>query len=569
LCAQFPDGVGDHLPGELFPVDPVRSVPEGGPDLLDPSRSSLGKHVDRPSRLVEQRPPLATIGNLQCPSVPPPAAADGGAMSRNLLSTNGIGNFTRGWRFCTLDPMKRSLLIAEDEEVTLALLRDVFGRSDLLVHEARTGEQALQHIDQHPVDVILTDLKMPGKDGLSVLAHARKVRPGAEVILMTGHATVESAVRAMKLGAFHYITKPFDVDEVSQLVDRALELTSMRRENVSLRSLARGRGSLENFIGVSDATKEVLSLVRKVADTDSTVLITGESGTGKELIARALHYLSPRADRMLVPINCSAIPAELLESELFGHVKGAFTGAHATRAGKFETAHNGTIFLDEIAEMSHALQAKLLRVLQEKSVTPVGGNRAIQVDARVITATNKDLEEEISEGRFRSDLYFRLNVIPIRIPPLRDRRDDIPLLIEHFVGKYNREKGRALEGVRPESLEILRRYTWPGNVRELENLVERIVVLKGSGWLEPSDIPEKIRRAERFLENAHPVLGETGLDIRSATEDFENALIRQALHLSGGNKNRAATLLGLKRTTFVEMLKRKSLDAGEAPGPVS
>ena len=465
--------------------------------------------------------------------------------------------------------MKKSLLIAEDEEITLALLRNVFGRSDLQVHEARTGEEAFQHIDHHPVDVILTDLKMPGKDGLSVLAHARKVRPGAEVILMTGHATVESAVRAMKLGAFHYITKPFDIDEVTQLVARALELASVRRENASLRSLARGRGGLDNFIGVSDATKEVLSLVRKVADTDSTVLITGESGTGKELIARALHYLSPRSDRMLVPINCSAIPAELLESELFGHVKGAFTGAHASRAGKFEAAHNGTIFLDEIAEMSPPLQAKLLRVLQEKSVTPVGGNRAIQVDARVITATNRDLDEEISEGRFRSDLYFRLNVIPIRIPPLRDRRDDIPLLVEHFVGKYNREKGRALEGVRPESIEILRRHTWPGNVRELENLVERIVVLKGSGWLEPSDIPEKIRRAERFLENAIPVLGENGLDIKSATEDFENALIRQALHLSSGNKNRAATLLGLKRTTFVEMLKRKSLDAGEAPGPVS
>ena len=219
--------------------------------------------------------------------------------------------------------------------------------------------------------------------------------------------------------------------------------------------------------------------------------------------------------------------------------------------------------------MSPSLQSKLLRVLQEKSVTPVGGNRAVQVDARVITATNRDLDEEISEGRFRSDLYFRLNVIPIRIPPLRDRRDDIPLLVEHFVGKYNRERKRALEGARPEFLEVLRRYTWPGNVRELENLVERIVVLKGSGWLEPSDIPEKIRRAERFLENTAPVLGEAGLDIKSATEDFENALIRQALHLTGGNKNRAATLLGLKRTTFVEMLKRKSLDAGEAAGPVS
>jgi len=373
----------------------------------------------------------------------------------------------------------------------------------------------------------------------------------------------------MKLGAFHYITKPFDLDEVAQLVGRALELTSVRRENVSLRSLARGRGGLENFIGVSETTKEVLSIVRKVADTDSTVLITGESGTGKELIARALHYLSPRADRMLIAINCSAIPAELLESELFGHMKGAFTGAHASRAGKFEAAHNGTIFIDEIGEMSRPLHSKLLQVLQEKSVTPVGGNRAVPVDVRVITATNKDLEEEVAEGRFRTDLYFRLNVIPIRIPPLRDRLDDIPVLLEHFVAKYNREKGRTLEGARPESFEFLRRYTWPGNVRELENLVERIVVLKGSGWIEPSDIPEKIRRAERPPDHAHPVLGEDGLDIKSATEEFENALIRQALHRSGGNKNRAASLLGLKRTTFVEMLKRKSLDPGVAPGSLS
>ena len=465
--------------------------------------------------------------------------------------------------------MRKSLLIAEDEEVTLSLLRKVFQRPDLIVHEARTGTEALQLIDQHPVDVILTDLKMPGADGLAVLAHARKVRPGAEVILMTGYATVESAVHAMKMGAFHYITKPFSVDEVVPLVERALELTSVRRENASLRSLARGRGGLDNIIGVSESMKEVLGLVRKVADTDSTVLITGESGTGKELVARAVHYLSPRADRMLVPINCSAIPADLLESELFGHVKGAFTGAHATRAGKFEAAHNGTIFLDEIGEMSPPLQVKLLRVLQEKSVTPVGGNKAIPVDVRVIAATNKDLDEEVSEGRFRPDLFFRLNVIPVRIPPLRERRDDIPILVAHFIERYNREKGRALEGIRPESLEILMRYPWPGNVRELENLVERIVVLKGAGWIEPPDIPEKIRRAEGFLKGAFPVLGESGLDIRCATEDFENALIRQALHLSAGNKNRAAALLGLKRTTFVEMLKRKNLDLEEPAGPSS
>jgi transcriptional regulator with GAF, ATPase, and Fis domain len=272
---------------------------------------------------------------------------------------------------------------------------------------------------------------------------------------------------------------------------------------------------------------------------------------------------------MLVPINCSAIPADLLESELFGHVKGAFTGAHASRAGKFEAAHHGTIFLDEIGEMSPHLQAKLLRVLQEKSVTPVGGNRAIPVDARVIVATNKELDEEVAEGRFRADLYFRLNVIPIRIPPLRERRDDIPVLVAHFIARYNREKGRALEGIRPEALEILMRYPWPGNVRELENLVERVVVLKGAGWIEPEDIPAKIRRAETFLKGALPVLGESGMDIRTATEDFENTLIRQALHLAAGNKNRAAALLGLKRTTFVEMLKRKNLDSAEPAGPSS
>jgi DNA-binding NtrC family response regulator len=465
--------------------------------------------------------------------------------------------------------LPKRILIVDDEPQILSFLKDLFEIDGWDVHQASNGAEGIEKIEHGRYDVILTDLKMPGPDGLAVLALARKVRPGAEVILMTGHATVESAVSAMKMGAFHYITKPFSVDEVVHLVERVLELTSVRKENANLRSQARGRYGLENIIGVSEPMKEVLSLVRKVADTDSTVLITGESGTGKELVARAVHYLSPRADRLLVPINCSAIPEGLLESELFGHVKGAFTGAHAARAGKFEAAHNGTIFLDEIGEMSPNLQTKLLRVLQEKSVTPVGGNRSIPVDARVIAATNKDLEEEISEGRFRSDLFYRLNVIPIRIPSLRERRDDIPVLAAHFIERYDREKGRTLEGIRPDALEALLRYPWPGNVRELENLVERVVVLKGSGWIETSDIPGKILRAEGFLKSAIPVLGDSGLDMKSATEDFENALIRQALHIAGGNKNRAATLLGLKRTTFVEMLKRKNLDAAESPGPSS
>ncbi len=456
--------------------------------------------------------------------------------------------------------MKKSLLIAEDDEAIRNLLGTVFERPDLTVHLARNGSEAIEILEQNPLDVILTDLKMPGPDGLAILARARKVQPSAEVILMTGYATVESAVKAMKMGAFHYVTKPFDTEEVVHLVDRLLDVTSVKKENLHLKSQVRDRYSLQNIIGDSKAILDVIDLVRKLADTDSTILVLGESGTGKELVARAIHGLSPRSERMMVPVNCSAIPADLLESELFGHVKGAFTGAHMARVGRFEMAHNGTIFLDEIAEMSPHLQAKLLRVLQEKSFTPVGGTKTVQVDARVIAATNKDLESEVEAGRFRVDLFFRLNVIPIRIPPLRERTGDIPLLVHHFIGKCNREKARSIEGIRPEAMAVLQRYPWPGNIRELENLMERIAVLKGSGWIDVSDIPEKTRQSETLPSSAVPVLGEGGLDIKNATEDFENALIRQALRIAGGNKNRAANLLGLKRTTFVEMLKRKNLE---------
>lgn len=460
--------------------------------------------------------------------------------------------------------MKKSLLIAEDDEAVRDLLRTVFQRPDLTVHLAGDGTEAIRILEQNPLDVILTDLKMPGADGLAVLAHARKIQPSVEVILMTGYATVETAVKAMKMGAFHYVTKPFDTEEVIQLVDRLLDVTRVKKENLHLKSQVRDRYGLQNIIGDSKAIQDVISLVRKVADTDSTILVLGESGTGKELVARAIHGLSPRAERMLVPINCSAIPADLLESELFGHVKGAFTGANMARVGRFEMAHNGTIFLDEIAEMSPHLQAKLLRVLQEKSFTPVGGTKTVQVDARVVAATNKDLDEEVEAGRFRADLFFRLNVIPVLIPPLRERIGDIPLLINHFREKCNREKSREIEGIRPEALAVLQKYPWPGNIRELENLIERIAVLKGAGWIEVSDIPEKMRQTGTVPSASVPVLGENGLDIRNATENLENSLISQALQIAEGNKNRAAMLLGLKRTTFVEMLKRKNLEASSS-----
>jgi DNA-binding NtrC family response regulator len=456
--------------------------------------------------------------------------------------------------------MKKSLLIAEDDENILELLLSVFSPPDLDVHPARSGSEAMDLIDRHDIDVVLTDLVMPGGDGLEVLAHARKTLVNCEVILMTGYGTVENAVQAMKLGAFHYITKPFKVVEVVHLVGRALEMTGVKKENIHLKRHAIGHYQFENIIGVSEPVRQMLSLVSKVAGSDATVLILGESGTGKELIARAIHYNSNRADRIFAPVNCSAIPAELLESELFGHVRGAFTGAHTSRTGRFEAANRGTIFLDEIGEMSPPLQAKILRVLQEQSFTPVGGTKAVDVDVRVIAATNKDLEREIAADRFRQDLYFRLNVIPIHIPPLRERVEDIPVLIDHFIGKYARESGRRVRGFRPNAMEYLKRYTWPGNVRELENLVERLVILSRDGWFEKKDLPQAmLPREDKARGKAAEKLQNGGLDFRKAREDFENVLIREALSLCGGNRNRAAALLGLKRTTLLEMLKRKGL----------
>ncbi|MGZ8428069.1 MAG: sigma-54-dependent transcriptional regulator [Candidatus Deferrimicrobiaceae bacterium] len=457
--------------------------------------------------------------------------------------------------------MKKSLLIAEDDENILELLLNVFSRPDLHVFPARSGAEAMDQIDQHDIDVVLTDLVMPGGDGLAVLSHAKKALVHCEVILMTGYGTVENAVQAMKLGAFHYITKPFKVVEVVHLVDRALEMTEMKKENIHLKQQAIGRYQFENIIGISEPIRQVLSLVTKVAGSGSTILILGESGTGKELIARAIHYNSSRADRMLVPVNCSAIPADLLESELFGHVRGAFTGAHVARTGRFETAHRGTIFLDEIGEMSPPLQAKILRVLQEQSFTPVGGTKPVDVDVRVIAATNKDLEKEIAAGRFRQDLYFRLHVIPIHLPPLRERTDDIPVLAEHFLGKYAPAGGRRVQGFRPDAMEAMKRYAWPGNVRELENLVERLVILSRGAWLEKKDLPPAmVRDGDRSAGEAREKLRVKSLDFRKAKEEFENGLIRQALSLSGGNRKKAATLLGLKRTTLLEMLKRKGLN---------
>ncbi len=460
--------------------------------------------------------------------------------------------------------MGRRLLIADDEEFILDILSEVFQEMSLDIEVARSGDEALKMIDEKRFDVVLTDLKMPGCDGLTVLRSVKELQPECEVIMMTGYGTIETAVEAMKLGAFHYITKPFKIDEVRYLVIKALEHSRIRKENINLRKQVRSKYSFDNIIGSSPAMMEVLSMVDKVADTDSTILILGESGTGKEMIARAIHYNSSRANHLLVPVNCGAIPEDLLESELFGHVKGAFTGAIAPRAGRFELANHGTIFLDEVGEMSPKLQVKLLRVLQEKEFEPVGSTKTIRVDVRVIAATNKDLEKEVQEGRFREDLYYRLNVIPIRIPPLRERKEDIPLLLNYFIGVYNEKKGRHIEGVADEALEIMMEYSWPGNVRELENLVERIVVIKGQGKILPDDLPEKMREEssktfyvpqtnELNSENPFPI------NLKEAVERLEVEMIKKALKMAGGNKEMAAGLLGIKRTTLIEKIKRKNI----------
>jgi transcriptional regulator with PAS, ATPase and Fis domain len=347
------------------------------------------------------------------------------------------------------------------------------------------------------------------------------------------------------------------------LVDKALELKKLEEENKQLKNELKQKYKFDNIIGGSEGILHVMEMIEKVSSSDSTVLVKGESGTGKELVAKAIHYNSPRASQRLIPVNCGAIPAELLESELFGHVKGAFTGAVAARIGRFELAHEGTIFLDEVSEMSPTLQVKLLRVIQERQFEPVGSTKTVEVDVRIIAATNVDLEKAVEEGTFREDLYYRLNVIPMHIPPLRERFGDIPLLLHHFITHFNKAKGKNISGIAPEAMELLNNYNWPGNVRELENLVERVAILKGEGMIQPSDLPEKYQQ-RKYAQNAQDMqITDQGVDFNSAVDAFENALIMKALEKTNWNRNQAAQLLKLNRTTLVEKIKKKGLAPNE------
>lgn len=457
------------------------------------------------------------------------------------------------------------ILITDDEaSLRTALFRALDRKGYQVITSASYKEAETISQSDKALDLAIVDLRLPDGDGIELMGKLRAMHPNIQVIILTGHASIESAVEATRKGAFHFVTKPCNLEEIVTLVDRALSHSQLTRENQQLRVALNNRYQFENIVGQSDGLREVLDLVERVAQSDSTVLVMGESGTGKELVAKALHYNSTRANEPFIPINCGAIPAELLESELFGHVKGAFTGAIANRTGRFELADEGTLFLDEIGDMSPTLQVKILRVLQERRFEPVGGTKTIEANVRVIAATNVDLEQAVEDGRFREDLYYRLNVIPIRIPALRERRTDIPLLLHHFMETFNRTRGRALKGISPQALELLSMYNWPGNIRELENLVERLSILKGAGVVDVMDLPEKYRKVTLASDPSKVDIPENGVDFNSAVDNYENALIMRALEKTGWNRNQAALLLKLNRTTLVEKIKKKGLRPPES-----
>ncbi len=450
-----------------------------------------------------------------------------------------------------------SILVVDDEQGMREFLSILLEREGFVVECAQDGEEALQVVQKSPFDLIISDLKMPALDGVRLLEGLQKFRPGVPVILITAYASADSAIQAMKLGAYDYLTKPFRVEDIKQVISRALESKQEQVEGIFPWTGEPLSHPAEGLIGRSSKMIDLYKLISKVAAVNGTVLITGESGTGKELVARTIHSNSDRAAKPFLAINCGAIPELLLESELFGHVKGAFTGAVAHKAGLFEVADRGTVFLDEIGETSLALQVKLLRVLQDRVFRRVGGTEDVEVDVRVMAATNRNLQELIVKGQFREDLYYRLNVIPIHLPPLRERREDIPLLAMNFLVKYRQGTKRPLRGVSPEGMELLLRYDWPGNVRELENAVERAVAMESSEILTAESLPDKLRGGK-------PDAGEEGqrspLDLDATTARVEKEMLEDALRRRGGVQVRAAELLGISLRSFRYRAKKYGVE---------
>jgi len=450
-----------------------------------------------------------------------------------------------------------SILFIDDEPGSRESLTILFEREGYHVEAVAAGEEALSLLSRKSYDVIITDLFLPGVSGIDILKHVKEHSLPCNVILITGNASAETAVKAMKEGAFDYITKPVNFEKLKVLVAKAIEKSHLVAENLYLRQQLRGKYKFDNIIGNSPAIQPIFARMEKILVTDSTVLILGASGTGKELVARAIHYNGLRKEKPFIAINCGAIPAELLESELFGHMRGSFTGAVADKPGKFELANKGTIFLDEIGTMPLQLQMKLLRVLQEQEVERVGSTSRTKLDVRVISATNADLEERVRREDFREDLYYRLNVIPIHLPPLRERREDIPLLAKHFLKKICTDMRRPLLEITQEAVRTLENYKWPGNVREMENVIERTVALTDSAIIDVQDLPSQIGgivHKNSLLPSLQ--IPEAGLDLADAIANIEQTLIKQAMDKSSNVKARAASLLNINRTTLVEKIKR-------------
>jgi two-component system, NtrC family, response regulator PilR len=466
---------------------------------------------------------------------------------------------------------RKHLLLVEDEGSLRQALAERLAEYGFEVEQADSGEQAIEQLAEFAFDIIITDLRLPGLDGTRVLEAALARYPDIIGIIVTGYGTVKDAVDAIRRGATDFVTKPFQFDELLHALNTALEQRRLKSENAYLRSQLQERYKFGGIIGRAPAMRELFQLLETVSASASTILVTGETGTGKEIVARAIHHNSPRRAQRFVALNCGAIPETLLEAELFGHVRGAFTGAIGNRQGRMEQANKGTLFLDEVGTMSAALQMKLLRVLQEREFERIGDSHTMKVDVRVVAATNGDLARMVSEGQFREDLYYRLNVIPIRLPPLRDRKEDIPLLVQHFLKKFGTpepglrpseharspEPGARSLSVSQHAMRCLMSYSWPGNVRQLENAIERAVALSGGrSQLEMADLPPEVQQASESAASLELHLPEEGIDFDDYVSRIERELIRRALEKTGGNKGQASRLLNLKRTTLVEKLKR-------------
>jgi DNA-binding NtrC family response regulator len=444
------------------------------------------------------------------------------------------------------------VLVVDDEKIMQDSLSRILTKEGYEIKTASSGEEAVEKFDCESFDIVLLDIKMPGIGGIETLRRLKEMDPAITILIVTGYPSIDSAVRAIKLGAYDYITKPFTPDVLRVAINRALERKSLLTENLQLRRQLKAKNEADVIVGQSEVMRNIYELVRRTAPTDSTVLVTGESGTGKELIARAIHTYSLRQDKEFITVDCSALVETLLESELFGHVKGSFTGAIQTKYGSFELANGGTFFFDEIGNLSLDTQAKLLRVIQEKEVKPVGSEKTLRVDVRIIAATNQDLKQAIARKTFRDDLYYRLNVFPIHIPPLRERKEDIPLLVNHFLQKYNKKRKVPVTQVAPETIQLLMCYDWPGNARELENTIERALILEDGATLFPRNFPWiEAQRTTKPL-HFHPKVYHL--------EEIEKHHILMVLNETKGHKGKAASLLGVDRKTLYTKIKKYELE---------